>query len=72
MFGLYYALTGLLSGVVCSLIANKKARSQKDWFTLGQILPGISILILLLLSNKGINNSEKCKEQNILAVNSLA
>ncbi|KAF0142556.1 MAG: hypothetical protein FD122_513 [Stygiobacter sp.] len=47
MFGLYYAIIGLVSGTICSLIANKKSRSQKDWFTMG-----LSILILLLLSTK--------------------
>ncbi|KAF0215588.1 MAG: hypothetical protein FD178_1610 [Ignavibacteria bacterium] len=52
MFGLYYAIIGLVSGTICSLIANKKSRSQKDWFTMGQVLPGLSILILLLLSTK--------------------
>ncbi|MFA7420276.1 MAG: hypothetical protein WCZ90_11385 [Melioribacteraceae bacterium] len=52
MLGLYYAIIGLLSGTICSLIANKKSLSQKDWFTIGQILPGVSILLLLLISQK--------------------
>lgn len=52
MFGLYYAILGLFSGTICSLIANKKSLSQKDWFTIGQILPGVSILLLLLISQK--------------------
>lgn len=52
MFGLYYAIIGLVSGTICSLIANKKSRSQKDWFTMGQVLPVLSIIILLLISRK--------------------
>ena len=58
MFGLYYAIIGLVSGTICSLIANKKSRSQKDWFTMGQVLPGLSIVILLLISNKHYQNAE--------------
>ncbi|MDP3583452.1 MAG: hypothetical protein Q8S39_16060, partial [Ignavibacteria bacterium] len=58
MFGLYYAIVGLVSGTICSLIANKKLRSQKDWFTMGQVLPGLSIVILLLISNKHYQNAE--------------
>jgi len=52
MFGLYYAIIGLISGVICSFLACKKFRSQKDWFTLGQIFPVLSVIILLLLSAK--------------------
>lgn len=63
MFGLYYAIIGLVSGTICSLIANKKSRSQKDWFTVGQVLPGLSIVILLLLSNKNYKNAETAPEK---------
>lgn len=63
MFGLYYAIIGLVSGTICSLIANKKSRSQKDWFTMGQVLPGLSILILLLLSSKGDKFSKPAAEK---------
>lgn len=63
MFGLYYAIIGLVSGTICSLIANKKSRSQKDWFTMGQVLPGLSILILLLLSTKGVKYSSPGAEK---------
>ncbi|OGU67036.1 MAG: hypothetical protein A2499_09115 [Stygiobacter sp. RIFOXYC12_FULL_38_8] len=63
MFGLYYAIIGLVSGTICSLIANKKSRSQKDWFTMGQVLPGLSILILLLLSTKGAKYSNPDAEK---------
>ncbi len=52
MFGLYYAIIGLFSGTICSLIAKRKSLSQKDWFTLGQILPCISILFLLFTTRK--------------------
>ncbi len=49
MFGLYYAIIGLISGLICSFIANKKFRNQKDWFTLGQVLPLLSIVVLSVL-----------------------
>lgn len=57
MFGLYYAVIGLISGVICSLIANKKSRNQKDWFTLGQVLPLVSIAILSMLPEKNEKES---------------
>jgi len=75
MFGLYYAIIGLVSGTICSLIANKKSRSQKDWFMMGQVLPGLSIVILLLLSNKNCQNSETVSKKlpvYTADVNSLA
>lgn len=75
MFGLYYAIIGLVSGTICSLIAHKKSRSQKDWFTMGQVLPGLSIVILLLLSNKN-NQNENADSRKLpiysADINSLA
>lgn len=52
MLGLYYSIIGLFSGIICSLIARNKSLSQKDWFTIGQILPGISVLLLVLITRK--------------------
>jgi hypothetical protein len=49
MFGLWFSLLGLLSAFLCSFNAKKRKRSQKDWFTLGFLLPGASFVILYLL-----------------------
>ncbi|KAF0153193.1 MAG: hypothetical protein FD143_270 [Ignavibacteria bacterium] len=70
MFGLYYAIIGLVSGAICSVIAYSKYRNQKDWFTLGQVLPGLSILILLFLSSKSEEKKNKIADNEISA-NSL-
>ncbi|MEW6654091.1 MAG: hypothetical protein AB1394_11570 [Bacteroidota bacterium] len=64
MLGLYYAIIGLFSGALCSYIASKKSRNQKDWFTLGQVLPVVSVISLLLLPGKNaIETSGKCYRQ---------
>lgn len=71
MFGLYYALVGLLSGAVCSLIAYKKSRNQKDWFTLGQVVPILSVVILLFLTSKGENKVPNQYYQNTASANPI-
>jgi len=53
MFGLYFSIIGLISGILCSIKAGEKNRNQKNWFLLGFIVPGISLVFLKLLSIVG-------------------
>jgi hypothetical protein len=53
MFGLWFAIAGMITGIVCSYIAKKKNRTQKTWYMLGQICPIISIIIISLLDSLG-------------------
>jgi F0F1-type ATP synthase assembly protein I len=50
MFGLYFSIIGLISGIFCSVKAGAKNRNQKNWFLLGFVIPGISLVFLNLLS----------------------
>lgn len=56
MFGLYYAIVGMASGILCSVIARKIGKSQKDWYTVGQVIPILSVIaILLIRENKKLS-----------------
>jgi hypothetical protein len=59
MFGLYFSIIGLISGIFCSVKAGDKNRNQKNWFLLGFIVPGISLIFLNLLSIIGKNDESE-------------
>jgi len=61
MFGLYFSIIGLISGILCSLKAGEKNRNQKNWFVLGFVVPGIMLLILNLLSVIGNNDESEIR-----------
>lgn len=48
MFGLYYAIVGMVSGIICSIVAKRIGKSQKDWYTVGQVIPILSVIVILL------------------------
>ncbi len=49
MLGLWFAIAGMISGAICSIIAKQKNRTQKNWYMLGQIFPVLSIIVLLFM-----------------------
>jgi|BarGraIncu00222A_1022003.scaffolds.fasta_scaffold69821_2 hypothetical protein len=59
MFGLYFSIIGMVSGILCSVKAGEKNRNQKNWFLLGFVIPGISLVFLNLLSIIGKNDESK-------------
>jgi hypothetical protein len=61
MFGLYFSIIGLISGILCSVKAGEKNRNQKNWFLLGFIFPGISFAFLNLLSINGKNDKSEIR-----------
>jgi len=70
MFGLYFSIIGLISGILCSVKAGQKNRNQKNWFLLGFIIPGISYLLLNMLSIVGnINETEERTGEEISFIN---
>jgi len=52
MFGLWYAVIGLVFGSLCSFKAKGKNRTQKEWFILGFIFSILGYMLLHLLPNK--------------------
>ena len=61
MLGLYFSIAGLISGTLCSFKAGEKNRNQKNWFMLGFIFPGISLVCLRLLSTVGKNDESEIR-----------
>jgi hypothetical protein len=55
MFGLWYAILGLFSGITCSYLAKNKNRIQKVWYMIGQVFPVISVVLILLLEQLEYN-----------------
>ena len=53
MFGLWFSIAGMITGIICSYIAKKKNRTQKNWYMLGQLFPIISIIIISMLDAAG-------------------
>ena len=49
MFGLWFSVIGLIFGTLCSFIARRKDRAQKEWFILGFIFSALSLFLLLIL-----------------------
>jgi hypothetical protein len=49
MFGLWYAILGLLSGIICSYLAKNKNRIQKVWYMIGQLFPVLSVIFILFM-----------------------
>ncbi len=58
MFGLWFSLMGLAFGFLCSHIAKKKERSNKDWFTLGFVFSFIALLIITILPHSESEEAE--------------
>lgn len=50
MFGLWFAIAGMISGAVCSILAKQKNRTQKNWYMLGQLFPVLSIIIISFMN----------------------
>ncbi len=48
MFGLYFAITGLIFGMLCSIKAKQKGRRNEDWFLLGFVLNIFAYIVILL------------------------
>ena len=61
MLGLYFSIAGLISGILCSFKAGEKNRNQKNWLMLGFIFPGITLLVLSLLSAVGKNDESEIR-----------
>lgn len=71
MFGLYFAIIGLISGILCSIKAGEKNRNQKNWLLLGFIVPGITLILLNLLSindKKEVIQSDNNREVSFINV----
>lgn len=51
MLQLSYAIMGIISGVLCSYLATKLNKSQKDWYTLGQIFLFLPLIYLIIRLN---------------------
>jgi hypothetical protein len=69
MFGLWFAIFGLISGVVCSYEARKKGLPQKIWYTLGQLLPVISVMVLFTIDNQDLSSEEENNNEDHIALN---
>jgi hypothetical protein len=61
MFGLYFSIIGLISGILCSVKAGEKNRNQKNWLLLGFIAPVISLAFLNLLSVVNKNDESEIR-----------
>jgi len=59
MLGFWFSVVGLLFGVICSLKAKKKNRTQHDWFILGFLFSVLAYLLIYLL-----RKIENIKEEN--------
>lgn len=55
MINLIYIFLGIASGIICSVLAKKYQKSQKDWYMLGQIFPLISLFIFYIFFKKSTN-----------------
>jgi|WetSurMetagenome_2_1015567.scaffolds.fasta_scaffold388669_2 hypothetical protein len=55
MFGLWYAILGLLSGIICSYLAKNKNRIQKVWYMIGQVFPIVSVILIYFMEQLEYN-----------------
>lgn len=51
-------LVCLFFGIICSMIAKKKHRSEPGWFAAGFFLAPIALIIIALLKTKSIKEHE--------------
>lgn len=58
MFGLWFSIIGLLFGVLCSMKAKEKDRSQKEWFVMGFLFSFLAFAILQLLPTLDADDNE--------------
>jgi hypothetical protein len=59
MFGLWYSITGMIFGIICSINARGKKRASKEWFMLGFIFSFLAYGILYLLPQNELKENEK-------------
>lgn len=50
MFGLWFAIYGMLFGSLCSIKASVKNRNTKNWFVLGFVFGIFAFVFLMTLS----------------------
>ena len=50
MFGLWFAIYGILFGTLCSVKASAKNRNTKNWFVLGFVFGIFAFVFLMILS----------------------
>lgn len=53
MFGLWFAIYGMLFGSLCSVKASAKNRNTKNWFVLGFVFGIFAFIFLMILSEAG-------------------